>query len=90
MIPLRDDQPTFSTPYITYFLIALNVVIYLFQWQVSLQSPAAERALVFQFAAVPSDPPITVLRVNAKGRTISVSVEKPDEEVMIHLKESEV
>jgi hypothetical protein len=44
----------------------------------------------FQFAAVPSDPPITVLRVNAKGRTISVSVEKPDEEVMIHLKESEV
>jgi membrane associated rhomboid family serine protease len=50
MIPLRDDQPTFSTPYITYFLIALNVVIYLFQ---SLQSPGAERALVFQFAAVP-------------------------------------
>jgi hypothetical protein len=44
----------------------------------------------FQFAAVPSDPLIKLLRVNAKGRTISVSVEKPDEEVMIHLKESEL
>jgi membrane associated rhomboid family serine protease len=28
MIPLHDDQPTFSTPFINYFLIALNVVIY--------------------------------------------------------------
>jgi len=53
MFPLRDDQPTFSTPYITYFLIALNVVIYFFQWQLSLQSPAAERTFVFQFAAIP-------------------------------------
>jgi len=44
----------------------------------------------FQFAAVPSDPLIKLLRVNAKGRTISVSVDRPDEEVMIHLKESEV
>jgi hypothetical protein len=44
----------------------------------------------FQFAAVPSDPPTKLLRVNAKGRTISVPVEKPDEEVMIQLKESEL
>lgn len=44
----------------------------------------------FQFAAVPSEPPIKRLRVNAKGRTISVSVDRPDEEVMIHLNESEV
>ena len=26
MIPLRDDQPRFSTPYVTYFLIGLNLV----------------------------------------------------------------
>ena len=53
MFPLRDDQPTFSTPYITYFLIALNLVIYFFEWQLGLQNPAAEHALVLQFAAVP-------------------------------------
>ena len=44
----------------------------------------------FQFVAVPSNPPTKLLRVNAKGRTISVPVEKPDEEVMIHLRESEL
>ncbi len=31
MIPLRDDQPRFSTPYVTYFLIGLNSVIFLFE-----------------------------------------------------------
>jgi len=44
----------------------------------------------FQFAAVPSDPPIKLLRVNAKGRTISVPVEKANEAVIIRLKESEL
>lgn len=53
MFPLRDDQPIFSTPYITYFLIGLNLVIYFFEWQLGLQNAAAERALVFQFAAIP-------------------------------------
>jgi membrane associated rhomboid family serine protease len=54
MFPLRDDQPTFSTPFITYFLIALNLVIYFFEWQVGLQNPRAADALLVQFATVPS------------------------------------
>ena len=29
MIPLRDDQPTFSTPFVNYFLIVLNVLVFL-------------------------------------------------------------
>jgi membrane associated rhomboid family serine protease len=51
--PIRDDQPTFSKPYITYFLIALNLVIYFFQWQLELQNRQAANALVVQLAAVP-------------------------------------
>jgi len=51
--PIRDDQPTFSTPYITYFLIALNLLVYLLEFQLEHQSPGAARALVFQFATVP-------------------------------------
>ena len=31
MIPIKDDTPRFSTPYITYFLIALNTVIFLYE-----------------------------------------------------------
>lgn len=53
MFPLRDDQPTFSTPFITYFLIALNLVIYFFEWQIGLQNPRAADALLVQFATVP-------------------------------------
>jgi membrane associated rhomboid family serine protease len=53
MFPLRDDQPTFSTPYITYFLIALNLVIYFFEWQLGLQNGRAADQLLTQFAVVP-------------------------------------
>ena len=53
MFPLRDDQPTFSTPYITYFLIALNLVIYFLEWQLGLQGHGALNALIYQFGVVP-------------------------------------
>ena len=31
MIPIRDDTPRFSTPYVTYFLIALSVLVFLYE-----------------------------------------------------------
>lgn len=31
MLPLKDDQPSYSTPYVNWFLIVLNLLIYLFQ-----------------------------------------------------------
>jgi membrane associated rhomboid family serine protease len=48
--PIRDDQPTFSTPYITYFLIAINLVIYFLESQLSHRQL---NALIAQFALVP-------------------------------------
>jgi membrane associated rhomboid family serine protease len=51
MIPLRDDQPTFSTPCVNYFLIVLNVVVFL--WE-RAQSPRALSAFVREFGLVPS------------------------------------
>jgi membrane associated rhomboid family serine protease len=53
MIPLRDDQPCFSTPFINYFLIALNVVVFLFELSVGFQSRGQLNALLFQFGVVP-------------------------------------
>jgi membrane associated rhomboid family serine protease len=53
MFPLRDDQPTFSTPFVTYFLIALNLVIYFFEWQLGLQSHRQLNALIGEFGVVP-------------------------------------
>ena len=53
MIPLRDDQPSLSTPFINYFLIALNVVIFLFELLVGAQSRGDLNALMFQFGVIP-------------------------------------
>lgn len=50
MIPLRDDAPRFSTPYITYFLIGLNSLVFLME----LSLPIRERdALMYQLGVVP-------------------------------------
>ena len=51
MLPLRDDQPSYSTPYVTYFLIALNMLIYFFE---ATLNPKSLTALIFQFGIVPS------------------------------------
>jgi membrane associated rhomboid family serine protease len=53
MIPIRDDQPRFSTPYITYFIVALNVVIFLFELSVGAQSRGQLNALIYEFGVVP-------------------------------------
>ena len=50
MIPIRDDAPRFGTPYVNYFLLASNVVVFLCEvWR-----PVRERnLLMFQFGFVP-------------------------------------
>jgi membrane associated rhomboid family serine protease len=51
MLPLQDDQPRYSTPYITYFLIALNLLIFFFEWTLD---PKSLNGLIFQFGIVPA------------------------------------
>ena len=53
MIPIHDDQPRFSTPCVTYFLIVLNTVIFLFEWFIGLQNERALNAIIFEFGVVP-------------------------------------
>ena len=53
MFPIRDDQPSFSTPFVNYFIIGLNVVAFLFELSVGMQSRHAANALMFQFGVVP-------------------------------------
>ncbi len=50
MIPIRDDAPRFGTPFINYFLMAMNIVVFLYE--VALP-PRAREILVFQFGVVP-------------------------------------
>jgi membrane associated rhomboid family serine protease len=53
MIPIRDDTPRFSTPYVTYFIIALNALVFLFELSVGAQSHRALNGLMYQFGVVP-------------------------------------
>src|SRR5450631_1443432 len=61
MIPLRDDQPRFSTPYLTYFLIGLNLLIYLFESTLDARS---QQILLVQLGVVPAH--ITSLLTGAR------------------------
>ncbi|HZZ15394.1 MAG TPA: rhomboid family intramembrane serine protease [Candidatus Sulfotelmatobacter sp.] len=51
MLPIRDDQVRYSTPWVTRFLIALNLLIFLFEAALDRRSL---NALIFQFGVVPS------------------------------------
>jgi membrane associated rhomboid family serine protease len=51
MLPIRDDQPRYSTPWVTRFLIATNLLIFLFEASLG---PRGLNALIGQFGVVPS------------------------------------
>jgi membrane associated rhomboid family serine protease len=51
MLPIRDDQPRYSTPWVNYFLIGLNLIIFVFEWSLD---PRSLELLIGQFAVVPS------------------------------------
>lgn len=51
MIPLRDENPTYHTPYINYALILINILVFIFQ--VILGSN--QNAFVSQFALIPAN-----------------------------------
>jgi membrane associated rhomboid family serine protease len=50
MLPLKDDQPTYSTPYVNWFLIGLNLIIYLFE---STLDPRSSLRFAREFGVVP-------------------------------------
>jgi membrane associated rhomboid family serine protease len=50
MIPIRDDAPRATTPFINYFLIVLNLAVYFFQWTLG---PQSQKNFDYQFALIP-------------------------------------
>jgi len=50
MIPLRDDNPSYTTPYVTYALIALCVLVFLWQWSLG---PQAGEAALYALGLIP-------------------------------------
>lgn len=51
MIPIRDDTPRYTTPYVNNFIIALNCVVFLLMW-LGFPAPAQQVVNVFGFEPV--------------------------------------
>jgi membrane associated rhomboid family serine protease len=51
MLPLRDEFPSRGTPFINYILIAVNIVVFIWQYMVATQDPE----LAYAYALVPAD-----------------------------------
>ena len=64
MIPIRDHNPSNRTPYVTYALIALNVVIFLSYWPL-FDQPRALMAFYDTFAMVPA-------QVSTRGEVLTL------------------
>ena len=52
MIPIRDENPTRKTPFVTIALIAINVFVFVMQM---LQPPEVQQQFVFAWGAIPRD-----------------------------------
>ena len=53
MIPLKDDVPSSSFPFVTIGLIVLNVLVFLYQASIGMGSERAAEAFIMEFGAVP-------------------------------------
>jgi len=56
MFPIRDDQPRFSTPFVNYFIIGLNIAVYLLiELPAKFQGARGFNVLIAQFGLIPHD-----------------------------------
>jgi rhomboid family protein len=60
MIPLKDDAPRVGTPYITYFLIAANTLLFVFERLIDKQAHGQFEAIIGVFGFVPARVPIVL------------------------------
>ena len=51
MLPIKDDQPRYNTPFVNTFLIVLNILIFFYQWTLG---PRGDEALVRVYGEVPA------------------------------------
>jgi len=51
MIPIRDDNPTHSVPIVTYLLILVNILVFIFQTFLGSNN----ESFVYQFALIPAN-----------------------------------
>jgi len=54
MFPIKDDLPRYSTPYVNWFLIGLNILVYFFQWSQMITDPRGAEQFARTYGEVPA------------------------------------
>lgn len=54
MIPLKDDAPRLTTPYVTYLLIAANTLVFLLELWIGMSGQRQLNQFINQFGVVPA------------------------------------
>src|SRR5213596_3282534 len=67
MIPIRDDQPRFSTPFVNYFIVALNALAFFYELSIQTQGHRALDRFVYQFGVVPAHVELALAHLNLAG-----------------------
>ena len=70
MIPLRDDNPTRTRPIVTYAILGLCVLVFL--WQLAL-GPGASEAAVYALGFIPA-----AARLADPGRDMPLQIYMPE------------
>ena len=66
MIPLRDINPRYSTPFVTILLIAANIAVFVYQFSLG---PRTGESFLFTYGMVPSRFTIALEAANADYET---------------------
>jgi len=67
MIPIRDDQPRFSTPFVNYFIVALNALAFFYELSIQTQGHRALDRFVYKFGVVPTHVEVELAHLNLAG-----------------------
>src|SRR5437868_14125862 len=72
MIPIRDDQPRFSTPFVNYFIVALNALAFFYELSIQTQGHRALDRFVYQFGVVPTPVELALAHLNLAGVFLTI------------------
>ena len=58
--PYKDDNPRVLIPFVTYFIIGLNVLVFIYQYFI-IQGPQLSENFIYTYALIPANPTILTI-----------------------------
>lgn len=55
LFPYKDDNPRILIPYVTYGIIAVNILVFIMQFNLSISNPIAEENFIYRFGFIPAN-----------------------------------